>query len=263
MKEIIYRSLIELTNGRITSSILRKYAHSRLSRPLVHTYAKFYQINQMEMLDKINSYPTLHEFFTRRLIEEARPIDYGLNTVISPVDGIMEDCGLITEKSEIIVKEKRYSIQEMLGGTEKSRRYVGGTYIILYLSPAHYHRIHSPVDGKVVSTYSLGSKSFPVNRAGLKYGKSTLAKNFRTITELQFDNTLISMVKVGAMFINTIKVTNNNEEWRKGEEAAYFSFGSTVILLFENDAFQKNEQLVVPAEVKMGQVLGTITGNAR
>ena len=75
----------------------------------------------MEMLDEINCYPTLHEFFTRRLIEEARPIDYGLNTVISPVDGIMEDCGLITEKSEIIVKEKRYSISKRCLAGLKSR----------------------------------------------------------------------------------------------------------------------------------------------
>ena len=258
MKVWIYRFLIELTNGRATSLIIRTFTHSRLSKPLIKMYAKAYRINQAEMFEGIHYYPTLHAFFTRRLRGGARPIDQGLNSVISPVDGILEDCGTIDENSEITVKNKKYSIAEMLGGMTKSKKYVGGKYMILYLSPAHYHRIHSPIDAKVVHSYSLGNKSYPVNQTGLKYGKSTLEKNYRTITELQYEERLITMVKVGAMFINSVEVTNNNEEWKKGEEVAYFSFGSTVILLFENDTFQKKEQLIVPTEIRVGQTLGAI-----
>ncbi len=44
--------------------------------------------------------------------------------------------------------------------------------MILYLSPSHYHRIHSPVTGKVVEQWTLGTKSYPVNKYGLKYGKN-------------------------------------------------------------------------------------------
>ena len=67
------------------------------------------------------------------------------------------------------------------------------------------------------------------------------------------DNTDCDGQSGGNALINTVGDGQiNNSEWKKGEEAAYFSFGSTVILLFENGAFQKNEHLVVPAEVKNG-----------
>ncbi|MBS4176260.1 phosphatidylserine decarboxylase [Lederbergia citrea] len=258
MKERLYRSLIELTNGRMTSMALGKFARSRLSRPLIKTYAKAYKINQKEMLDDIHHYPNLHAFFIRKLKKDARPIDLKIDTVTSPVDGILENWGIINEDCEMIVKNKSYSIEEMLGGIERSGKYSGGTFMILYLSPAHYHRIHSPLDGKVIESYSLGRKSYPVNRLGLKYGKSTLAKNFRTITELKHGDTTIAMVKVGAMFINSVKIINQKSEWKKGEEAAYFSFGSTVVLLFEKGAFQMEKSLEVPTEVQVGEALGRV-----
>ncbi|MDV2583652.1 phosphatidylserine decarboxylase, partial [Alkalibacillus haloalkaliphilus] len=85
------------------------------------------------------------------------------------VDAVMEDVGPITETSEIIVKGKAYSIEEMLGDKDVLLKYLDGTYIILYLSPSHYHRIHSPVDGTVTKQWTLGRKSYPVNKWGIKY----------------------------------------------------------------------------------------------
>ncbi len=41
--------MIELTNGRFTSYILRKFAQSRLSSIIIPSYAKVFQINQDEM----------------------------------------------------------------------------------------------------------------------------------------------------------------------------------------------------------------------
>lgn len=258
MKERLYSSLIELTNGPVTSTALRKFAQSGVSRPFIKLYAKAYRINQEEMLEDINEYPCLHDFFIRKLKEEARPLNFETDTIVSPVDGVIEKCGIVTEDCVMTVKEKNYSIEEMLGRKDMAERFAGGTYVLLYLSPSHYHRIHSPVDGTVLESYSLGKKSFPVNRLGLKYGKGVLAKNFRTVTLLQHGRTKIAMVKVGAMFINSVVVTNKNSEWKKGEEAAYFSFGSTVLLFFEKDAFSLNPELKTPSEIRMGERLGII-----
>ena len=46
------------------------------------------------------------------------------------------------------------------------------TFYCFYLSPADYHRIHSPIDGEVLRQYTLGQKSYPVNQLGLTYGKT-------------------------------------------------------------------------------------------
>ncbi len=261
MRAKLYRSLIRLINGPATSRILLKFAYSDYSKFLIKPYAKFYQINLEEMHDDIKSYPSLHAFFTRRLKAQARSIDSKADTVSSPVDGVLEDCGEISPTSEIIVKGKRYSIAEMLGGTKTATTYIGGTYMILYLSPAHYHRIHSPADSEVISTYSIGERSFPVNRLGLKYGDAALSKNFRVVTELKHHNISLAMVKVGAMFINSVEMVNHHREWKKGEEVAYFSFGSTVILIFEKETFQLEETLTIPSEVRMGEKLGKFLYN--
>ncbi|NHC39416.1 phosphatidylserine decarboxylase [Bacillus sp. MM2020_1] len=256
MIESFYRLLIELTNGRWTSGILRRFARSPVSRFVVPSFAKIYHLNQEEMEKGLSEYPTLHDLFVRTLKKEARKIDKSNNTVVSPVDAVIEDVGPITETSDILVKGKTYSIEEMLGNHNLLAKYLNGTYMILYLSPSHYHRIHSPVNGIVTKQWTLGSKSYPVNKLGLKYGVRTLAKNFRVITEVKTDFGHVAVVKVGAMFVNSIETTHKGSELEKGGEMAYFSFGSTVVLLFEKGIFQIDSALQTPKEIKVGEKIG-------
>ncbi|MEH7745967.1 phosphatidylserine decarboxylase [Neobacillus drentensis] len=252
----LYRFMIELTNGRWTSVILRRFARSSVSRFMIPSFAKIYHLNQEEMEKELSDYPTLHDLFVRTLKREARVIDKSEETVVSPVDAVIEDVGQIKETSDILVKGKRYSIEEMLGDQELLAKYIHGTYMILYLSPSHYHRIHSPVNGIVTKQWTLGSKSYPVNKLGLKYGVRTLAKNYRVITEAKTDYGHVAIVKVGAMFVNSIETTHKGSELEKGSEMAYFSFGSTVVLLFEKDIFQIDSTIHTPKEIKVGEKIG-------
>ncbi len=253
-----YRLLIELTNGRWTSGILRRFSRSRVSRFVVPSFARIYHLNQEEMEKGLSEYPTLHDLFVRTLKKEAREIDKSKNVVVSPVDAVIEDVGPIKETSDILVKGKTYSIEEMLGERELLAKYLNGTYMVLYLSPSHYHRIHSPVNGIVTKQWTLGSKSYPVNKLGLKYGVRTLAKNYRVITEVKTDYGHVAIVKVGAMFVNSIETTHKGSELEKGGEMAYFSFGSTVVLLFEKNIFTIDSTLQTPKEIKVGEKIGVL-----
>jgi phosphatidylserine decarboxylase len=258
MIQSFYRLLIELTNGRWTSVILRRFARSQVSRFMVPSFAKIYHLTQDEMEKGLLEYPTLHDLFVRTLKKNARKIDKSQNTVVSPVDAVIEDVGPIKETSDILVKGKTYSIEEMLGNQELLAKYLNGTYMILYLSPSHYHRIHSPVNGVVTKQWTLGSKSYPVNKLGLKYGVRTLAKNYRVITEVKTDYGHVGIVKVGAMFVNSIETTHKGSELEKGGEMAYFSFGSTVVLLFEKDIFQIDSNVQTPKDIKVGEKIGVL-----
>ncbi|WP_026563504.1 phosphatidylserine decarboxylase [Bacillus sp. UNC41MFS5] len=252
----LYRFMIELTNGRWTSVILRSFARSPVSRFMIPSFAKIYHLNLEEMEKGLSDYPTLHDLFVRTLKKEARVIDKNKETVVSPVDAVIEDVGPIKEASDILVKGKTYSIEEMLGDQELLAKYLHGTYMILYLSPSHYHRIHSPVNGVVTKQWTLGSKSYPVNKLGLKYGVRTLAKNYRVMTEVKTDYGHVAIVKVGAMFVNSIETTHKGSELEKGGELAYFSFGSTVVLLFEKDIFQIDSTIHTPKDIKVGEKIG-------
>lgn len=208
------------------------------------------------MEKELAEFSTLHELFTRRLKPGARPVHDAPKAVVSPVDGVIEDIGVIQENSEMEVKGKIYSVAEMLGDHEILGKYVNGKYIILYLSPSNYHRIHSPATGMVTKQWVLGRKSYPVNRLGLKYGVRPLAKNYRVITELKTDYGYLTIVKVGAMFVNSIEITHGGAEIKKGDEMAYFSFGSTVVLLFEKGIFHALDSFQLPFPVKAGEQIG-------
>lgn len=258
MLKQVYRLMIELTNGKWTSVILQRFARSRISRFVVPSFAKIYELNQDEMEKTLHEYPTLHDLFIRTLKKEVRIVDKNNDSVVSPVDAVIEDVGSINQTSEMVVKGKSYSIQEMLGNQETATRYLNGTYMVLYLSPSHYHRIHSPITGTIVKQWTLGSKSYPVNKMGLKYGVRTLAKNYRMITEVNTASGHIAIVKVGAMFVNSIEKTHKGMTLQKGEEMAYFSFGSTIVLLFEKGIFQLDPSIHTPKDIRIGEKIGVM-----
>ena len=104
MRRTLYRLMIELTNGRFTSYILRKFAQSRLSSIIIPSYAKVFQINQDEMEKGLKEYRTLHELFTRKLKEGKRSIDTDAPSIVSPVDGVFADHGPIEDTKHLILK---------------------------------------------------------------------------------------------------------------------------------------------------------------
>ena len=256
MIEGIYRLLIDLLNRKSISQLLAIFSKSKISRFFIPIYSKVYQLNLLEMEKPLKEYKTIHDLFTRKLQKGARLIDENPLSVISPVDAILQEYGIIDDHHCIKVKGKDYSITEMLGGTEKVQKYRNGTYMIFYLSPSHYHRIHSPVSGRISNQWSIGTKSYPVNHFGLKYGKRPLAKNYRMITELEYNEGTVAVVKVGAMYINSIVKLSTENDLRKGEEMAYFSFGSSVVLLFQAGTFMKEESLKTPRQIKVGECIG-------
>jgi phosphatidylserine decarboxylase len=238
MKTLL-KYFVELTGNPTSSRILKSFAQSRLSKPLVKPFAHAYGINQDEMEYPIDHYQSLNDFFTRRLKADSRTTDLSANVLVSPVDGILSDCGYIHENRTFRIKGHTYMLDEILGSDKKAAFYNGGFFYVFYLSPAHYHHFHYPIDGSLVSRYALGEKSYPVNDLGLRFGDRPFATNYRIISELSTTYGKVAMVKVGALNINSIVLANSNEEFTKGEELGYFTFGSTVILFVEkNNAFQ-------------------------
>ncbi|MGD6832164.1 phosphatidylserine decarboxylase [Sutcliffiella halmapala] len=256
MLKNLYRLSIELTNHKYSSMAVKRFASSKMSKRFIQSFANVYKINLDEMKDDISTFPTLQQFFIRSLKPSVRPIDVAADSVVSPVDAVVEKMGAITNDLQMTAKGIDYSIEEMLSDEMLAPKYMGGTYMVLYLSPSHYHKIHSPLTGEVTKQWTLGGKSYPVNQLGLKYGKEPLAKNYRRLTEMKHNNKHVTVVKVGAMFVNSIELTHESSKLTKGEEMAYFSFGSTVILLFEKDSFMIDPSIKEKQEVKVGQRIG-------
>ncbi|HRP70203.1 MAG TPA: archaetidylserine decarboxylase, partial [Turneriella sp.] len=136
-------------------------------------------------------------------------------------------------------------------------RFLGGYYMTIYLSPQDDHRIHSPVDGRILGYYYQPGKLFPVNNLAVNSINQLFSKNERLITYIQSEPGLVAVVKVDATSVGKIRVTYDpniaTNRWirlakeylydeeiqiHKGAELGRFEMGSTVMLLFEKDTVE-------------------------
>ncbi|MGN7472247.1 archaetidylserine decarboxylase [Brevibacillus sp. SAFN-007a] len=278
MRKKLLPGLIHRLPQNAMSRTMGKITASRFSRLAIQRYIRHYKIDASIIEKPVTEYRTLKEFFTRRLKPGARPIASGPDVIVSPVDGTVSQLGDIAEGTLIQAKGKEFSVTELLGGSEEeAKRYYGGKFITIYLSPRDYHRIHMPVAGELVRYSYLPGRLYPVNRLGIENVDRLFARNERLVTYIQSDGLGdMALVKVGALFVGSVKVVYNtattnikhgrqtNEpiagtpHLEKGDELGWFEFGSTVILLLESSQLKWAEGVEKGKSLLMGQLLATV-----
>jgi len=257
----VYKLLTQLSSRKTISKLTGRLAKSGISKIMIPHFAKTYNIRVEEAEKELHQYPTLNHFFTRKLKAGARVIDQNSDSLISPVDALITGMGEIKEGTILNVKGQTYTISEMLDEPEREKVYQNGHYIVLYLSPTDYHRIHIPISGEIIKHVHKEGKYYPVNDFGLKHMKRVLSRNERLITYIQNDQTEVAVVKVGALNVASIQLSpdvKNIKHVKKGDELAYFEFGSTVVLLIKEGTFMFEKGLTEGDRVKMGERLGKI-----
>lgn len=208
-------------------------------------------------------YESLNDFFSRRLKPGLRPIDRTPNALLSPVDALITGIGQIEDGTLLSVKGQDYTVEELLNRSPRTVNYTDGFFFVLYLSPTDYHRIHSPLSGKIVEKEHIAGKVYPVNDFGLTHMQRVLSRNERVVTYLHHPFGEVAVVKVGALNVSSIQyVSPLPEQLEQGEELAYFEFGSTVVLLAENGTFDPKPGLQVGSKVRVGESLGILHAKA-
>jgi phosphatidylserine decarboxylase len=257
MSKRFFRLLTELSSRKWVSKATGAFAKSGASRMFIKRFAKTYGIRMEDAEKAVHEYGSLNEFFTRRLKPGLRPVDTLENRLVSPVDSAITGMGRIESGLMLAVKGQDYSVDDLLNHSPRRMNYDRGFYFVLYLSPTDYHRIHSPVSGTILETEHVPGKVYPVNEFGLTHMRKVLSRNERLITIMQHAAGEIAIVKVGALNVASIKYAEGlGPKLERGDELAYFEFGSTVVLLMENDTFEPREDLHVGSKVKMGENLG-------
>lgn len=247
-----------------------------LHRAVIKTFAKLYNVDMAEAEHTFEHYPTFGEFFTRALKPGSRPIDAGEKVVVSPVDGAVSQVGYSEHGRVLQAKGIHYSVGELLGDEEAAKPFHGGAWTTIYLSPRDYHRIHSPLGGKVTGFSYIPGEFWPVNPASVNNKQSLFCVNERLVTYLDTVAGQCAVVKVGATCVSRIKVTYQDDVLthqdtparkhsygtgipvEKGGELGRFEMGSTVILLFEPGRVKWDASLVPEAVVRMGRRIGEI-----
>lgn len=259
MNRRMLRSMTELGSRKWISRLTGQFAKSGPSRLFLPRFVKLYGIDPEEAEKPLRQYESLNEFFTRRLKEGARTIDPAADSLASPVDALITGTGPVEEGTIVNVKGQDYTVEDLLNRSPRAESYRNGHYIVLYLSPTDYHRIHAPADGRIIEREHVPGKVYPVNDFGMRHMRGVLARNERLITYIRHELGEIAVVKVGALNVSSIRYTEPlQDQIRKGEELAYFEFGSTVVLLMQQGIFSPRSGLAAGVKVKMGEALGRL-----
>ena len=276
---------------RIAAETLRLLPRKRLSRVLgrvaslgvpqpmlqkaIDLYVRAYQVDMTECDVPEGGWGSFNEFFTRPLRAGSRAVDPDPAAIVSPADGVVEDCGPIDARSTFLVKGKPYDVGELLGDPRDAARFEGGRFAIVDLSPRDYHRVHAAVDGPVRVVRHVGGTLFPVNKIGLEHITGLFAKNERVaVLQESPRHGEIATILVGAIVVGgvtlafdaavrtndgpprgTVRYIEGREPvLERGEELGAFRLGSTVIVLTTRKAGV--EMAIEPGTpVRWGEVL--------
>jgi phosphatidylserine decarboxylase len=257
-------------------------------RPVLGSFARAVGADLGEAEHPLHMYPTLNQFFTRRLRPGVRRWPSRSEVAGCPVDGAAGQVGTITWGRIVQAKGRWYTAAELLADQAEAERYDGGVFATLYLSPRDYHRIHAPTDGLITRATHIPGALLPVNAAAVAHLPNLFARNERLICYLDGPLGRIALVAVGAYNVGRISaafdprwnappgrsawVTNRREaeaegrsyepavRVRQGDEVMTFHLGSTVILLFEPDRVEPDPALQAGRAVQLGMPLARKRG---
>jgi phosphatidylserine decarboxylase len=248
-----------------------------LRAPLLGRFVRAYRLDMGEAERPLEAYASLQELFTRRLRPGIRPQEAPApGCVNSPVDGRLVACGRIESGQAIQAKGLPYRIGELLKHDPQARRFEGGHYLTLYLSPQDYHRIHVPVAGRVSAVGRVEGELWPVNEASTTHVPRLYERNRRATwvaagtgpdEGLEVAAVLVGATHVGGVLIDprwlagrplpadgTLAV--DGLPCQPGEDLGTFQFGSTVVLLIGGPRAAQWQACRPLGPVRVGQRLG-------
>jgi len=249
-----------------------------LRTALLGRFAAAYRLDLAEAELPLADYPSLQALFTRRLKPGLRPQAAPLPGFInSPVDGEIVACGRIEAGQAIQAKGLPYRIEELLKHDPQARRFEGGHYLTLYLSPRDYHRIHVPCCGQVAAVGRVEGELWPVNAASTTHVPRLYERNRRATwvatgtgpdEGLEVAAVLVGATHVGGVLIDprwldgrelpkdgTLQVAGL--DCRAGEDLGTFQFGSTVVLLLGGPQAGRWQASRTSGPVRVGERLGS------
>lgn len=223
---------------------------------LIKLFIHAYPIDMQAVKEPdINQYPTFNAFFVRKLKPDVRPIDATPSSIVSPVDGTVSQMGSIHAGGLVQAKGVNYSLESLVTPHFPLQdKFKQGLFATLYLAPSDYHRVHMPMEGVLKQMWYVPGELFSVNAKSVIKTPRLFARNERVVTLFDTPAGWMILIFVGAMLVRSIVtawegiiVPSRSREiktwdyhgqtltFKKGEEIGFFQYGSTVILLFENN----------------------------
>lgn len=239
-----------------TSEVAGRLADLPLPSPIlkaaIAAYSRVFGVNLAESERTPGEFASFGDFFTRELKDGSRSVAPMPDGLVCPADGTLHNFGPVRDSLIPQVKGNDYAIADLIGETEAARRLANGTYATIYLSPANYHRVHSPAKGRITHCRYLPGALFSVQPLFVNFLRNVFVTNERIPIFIETRQGLVCLVMVAATIVGNItlgfsSLTTNRrapqatETYEKpfavdaGAELGMFRIGSTVVLLMEGD----------------------------
>lgn len=237
-------TLWALAKRKVVSSVYG----TRMDRPSsiqkIEPFVEEFDIDMRSV--KEQEFDSFNDFFTRKLTDNARPVDTIATVAVSPADGKLLAYADISH-SDFIIKGTRFDVLSFLNNAKLAQNYVGGALVVVRLAPPDYHRFHFPVGGSVSPLTRIDGDYYSVNPLALRKMTEIFCLNKREITIVTnplFGDVVVA--EVGATMVGSIVQTYTGDSVTKGEEKGYFKFGgSTLVLLFEKNKIRIDADLLM------------------
>lgn len=250
-----------------------------IKNPLINLFIKQFGVNMSEaQRQTAGEFKSFNDFFTRELIDGARPIEGDASVLSSPADGAVSQLGEIIDGRVFQAKGQDYCLTELLGGdAQRAAPFMGGEFATIYLSPKDYHRVHMPMKGTLRDMIYVPGDLFSVNQVTAENVPRLFARNERVVCIFDTEKGPMAMVLVGAMIVAAVetvwaghiapprrelKVTEYGAptpvSLEKGAEMGRFKLGSTVILCHPKDTVKWSENLKAGTPLRMGEAIADL-----
>lgn len=269
----LFEYLTPLSTLTFLSAKLTDAKLGKVTQWLIAKFIATFHINLEEIAEPdLTKYETFNDFFVRKLKPEARPINQEC-TGVCPVDGTVGQADAIKAGRLIQAKGIDYSLKALVGGNpDDAALFDAGNFACIYLSPANYHRIHMPVDGKLLRTIHVPGRHFPVGKRNVSYMDDLFTKNERLVCIFETAKGPMAVIMVGAALVGSIATVwdgtvvrrsgievkdyqSQDLRFKRGDEIGLFKYGSTVITLWPKSMGAIDEAIIPDTPVKMGQPL--------
>ena len=284
MKTTLFILFQQIVPQHLLSRLVGLLAESTqpwLKNWLIKRFIAHFNVDMSEAKEPLpQAYANFNAFFTRELKENARKITLDENLVISPADGAISEIGKVEFGRILQAKGRGYSLTALLGGDdERARPFIDGRFATIYLSPRDYHRVHMPAGAVLKESIYVPGDLYSVNQTTADNVDSLFARNERLISIFETEQGPMAMILVGAMIVAGIETVWSGQvapppktprkifstqadtaiRLEQGAEMGRFKLGSTVILLFPDQAVEWIDSLRAGTAVRLGEVIGEFT----
>jgi phosphatidylserine decarboxylase len=265
--------------AHMASHLMGKASQVPLPAPIlkqvIHAYAIATGVSMEEIDPPQGGFKNFSEFFGRRLLPGARDICKEQDALVSPCDGKIIAVGDVDSKDSpsFSIKGSRYNLDALLGAEKSGASFRDGGYLIVYLHPRDYHRVHVPVGAALTAVRHVPGARYPVNSMFEDRVEEIYGKNERVVFHFNLPSGLeFALIMVSAFGVGNIETPYESKDIMqstgcrehrfdepiptvKGDDLGTFLLGSTVVLIWAQNAFKIDDHLVV-GPITMGSRLG-------